>query len=108
MCQATSDPGGSQSDVSCRLLPGSDRQRRPRTYHYRLIFRNALAKATGCVMLWEVSGGRLPYQVAWERTEAGASRLHCTCADFVYRGEDTRHTCKHVRGLLTMSYQKWA
>lgn len=52
-------------------------------------------------MTWEVSGGRLPYQVALERTATGQYRWHCSCADMVYRGEDNpHHICKHVRGLL--------
>ncbi len=56
---------------------------------------------SGCVMTWEVSGGRLPYQVALERTASGKLRWHCSCADAVYRGEDDpSHACKHVQGLM--------
>jgi hypothetical protein len=109
MRQAIPDPVSSRNErESFRLLPGPDRQQRPRTYRYRLIYRNPQPRAGGCVMLWEVTGGRLPYQIAWERTAAGASRLHCTCADAVYRGENSRHTCKHVRGLLAMNHKESA
>jgi hypothetical protein len=103
MSQTAPDPDRSRNEgESMRLLPGPDRRQRPRTYRYRLIYRKPQPKAGGCIMLWEVTGGRLPYQIAWERTAAGASRLHCTCADAIYRGEDARHVCKHVRGLLSM------
>ena len=54
-------------------------------------------------MTWDVSGGRLPYQIALERTESGAVRWHCGCADAVYRGERVaEHRCKHVSGLLEL------
>jgi len=57
-------------------------------------------------MLWEVLGGRLDYQIALERAESGDLRWHCTCADAVYRGEyDSRHVCKHVRGLKELGRQ---
>ena len=60
-----------------------------------------LLTLTGCVMAWEVSGGRGPYQVALERLSPGRMKWHCTCADAVYRGEqDPNHVCKHVTGLL--------
>jgi hypothetical protein len=51
-------------------------------------------------MTWEVSGGRMPYQIALERDETGTLRIHCTCADAVFRAEDEGRFCKHVRGLL--------
>jgi hypothetical protein len=35
-----------------------------------------------------------------ERDEAGNLRLHCTCADAVFRAEEDGRFCKHVRGLL--------
>jgi hypothetical protein len=54
----------------------------------------------GCALLWEVFGGREVYQVALERLPGGSLRWHCTCADAAYRGEDGRHQCKHVKGLL--------
>ena len=84
------------------LLPGPDRKRLTRPYGYRLTYRNPDADATGCVMLWEVSGGRLHYQVALERDESGALRLHCSCADAVFRCEAEGRCCKHVRGLLAI------
>jgi hypothetical protein len=83
------------------VLPGPTRKRAQSLYQYRLSFRNPQPGAVGCVMLWEVTGGRLPYQVALERRENGAIYWHCTCADAVYRSEpDPGHLCKHVRGLL--------
>jgi hypothetical protein len=101
MSQETPDSAGSRNEQEW-LLPGPDRQKRPRTYRYRLVYRNLKPKAGGCIMLWEVTGGRQSYQIAWERTATGTSRLYCTCADAVYRGEDSTHVCKHVRGLLSM------
>ena len=94
--------------AQARSLPGPDRKRLPHTYHYRLIYRNPQPAATGCVMLWEVTGGRLGYQIAWERTEAGKSVFHCTCADAVYRRESEPRYCKHIQGLLGQSVQKSA
>jgi hypothetical protein len=82
------------------LLPGPDRRRTATTYRYKLIYRNPADKAPGCVMLWEVSGGRLPYQIALERTEKGQLRLHCSCADAIFRAEGEGRFCKHVGGLL--------
>ena len=82
------------------LLPGSDRKRSRTAYCYRLTYHNPLAGVAGCVMLWEVSGGRLPYQIALERDEAGNLRLHCTCADAIFRAEAEGRFCKHVHGLL--------
>ena len=82
------------------LVPGPDRKRTAQPYGYRLTYRNPDGEAAGCVMLWEVSGGRLRYQVALERDEAGTLRLHCSCADAVFRCESEGRFCKHVRGLL--------
>jgi hypothetical protein len=82
------------------LLPGPDRKQTPALYHYRVTFRSEDADAAGCVVLWEVAGGRLDYQIALERDEAGNLRLHCTCADAVFRAEDEGHFCKHILGLL--------
>jgi hypothetical protein len=56
-------------------------------------------------LLWEVYGGREIYQITLERQPSGGLCWHCTCADAVYRGEDEPHTCKHVRGLLTLGRQ---
>jgi hypothetical protein len=82
------------------LLPGPDRKRPTHSYGYRLTFRTAEADASGCVMLWEVSGGRLDYQIALERDDGGGLRLHCSCADAVYRCESEGRHCKHIRGLV--------
>jgi hypothetical protein len=83
------------------MLPGSDRKRSLALYQYRVTYRNPRPGETGCAMTWEVSGGRLPYQIAAERLADGNLRWHCTCADAVYRGEDRPdHVCKHVHGLL--------
>jgi len=84
------------------LLPGPDRKRLARPYGYRLTYRNPDADAAGCVMLWEVSGGRLHYQIAMERDEASGLRLHCSCADAIFRCESEGRSCKHVRGLLNI------
>ena len=51
-------------------------------------------------MIWEVSGGRLSYQIALECGETGNLRLHCTCADAIFRAEEEGRFCKHVLGLL--------
>jgi hypothetical protein len=82
------------------LLPGPGRKRNEAAYFYHLTYRNPLDDAVGCVMIWEVSGGRLPYQIALERDEAGNLRVHCTCADAVFRCEAEGRFCKHVHGLL--------
>ena len=80
-------------------LPGPSRKRTPAEYRYRLTYRNPTPAEDGCVMVWEVVGGRLPYQIAVERT-GRAMRWHCTCADAVYREDEPHHRCKHVRGLV--------
>jgi hypothetical protein len=82
------------------VLPGPDRRRTFTPYAYRLTYRAPAEGTAGCVLLWEVAGGRMRYQIALERDEAGELRLHCTCADAVFRGETEGHVCKHVRGLL--------
>jgi len=84
------------------LLPGPDRQRAPSIYQYRLTYQSNDPNAAGCVTQWEVAGGRMLYQIALERDEAGSLRLHCTCADAIFRGETEAHFCKHVRGLLQL------
>ena len=87
--------------VLCLVLPGSDRKRSMSMYTFRVTYRNTVPDEPGCVMTWEVSGGRLPYQVALERTASGNLRWHCSCADAVYRGEDDpAHVCKHIRGII--------
>lgn len=82
------------------ILPGPDRNRSPGLYHYRIIHRCLNADDPGCVGLWEVLGGRMPYQVALERDEQGRQFWHCTCADAIYRAEEQGRVCKHVQGLL--------
>lgn len=42
----------------------------------------------------------MPYQIALERDEADNLRLHCTCADAVFRAEEQGRFCKHIQGLL--------
>jgi hypothetical protein len=81
-------------------LPGPDRKRTASPYSYRLTYRNPDPQADGCVMVWEVHGGRASYQVAIERHGGDRLRLHCTCADAVFRGEEGGHVCKHVTGFL--------
>lgn len=80
-------------------LPGTDRKRSPAAYSYQVTYRAPDAAAVGCVTTWAVRGGREPYQVALERTEAGSLHWHCSCADAAYRGDDRPHPCKHVAGL---------
>jgi hypothetical protein len=87
--------------VLITVLPGPDRRRTDGLYQYRLVYRQPESDAEGCLMLWHVSGGRMPYQVALERDHCGNIYWHCTCADHVYRAElEANHTCKHIRGLL--------
>ena len=82
------------------VLPGPDRKRTASPYSYRLTYRNPDPQSAGCVMVWEVQGGRAAYQIAVERHAAGELRLHCTCADAIFRGENREHVCKHVTGFL--------
>jgi hypothetical protein len=82
------------------MLPGPDRKRAESLYQYRLLFRDVDPLTEGCVALWQVSGGRMAYQVALQRDERGEIHWHCTCADHAYRHElSATHCCKHVRGL---------
>jgi hypothetical protein len=64
-----------------------------------LTYQNADSSAPGCVLSWDVLGGREVYQIALERQSSGRLRWHCSCADAIYRGENVPHVCKHVRGL---------
>lgn len=81
-------------------LPGPNRKRSTALYQYRVTYRNPTPSDPGCVMTWEATGGRLPYQVALERTARGDHLWHCSCADAVYRGGDyPTHKCKHVRAI---------
>lgn len=100
MFEAPSLPFSSPPAMLVTLLPGTDRKRTDSLYRYRLTYRNPQAQVSGCVMTWDVQGGRLPYQVALERDDAGNLRLHCTCADAIYRAEGQGRFCKHVHGLL--------
>jgi hypothetical protein len=82
------------------VLPGPDRKRSGSLYHYRLVHRAARPEEPGCVSAWDVMGGRMAYQVALERDDAGRHHWHCTCADAVYRAAVRGRVCKHVQGLL--------
>ncbi len=88
-----------EPDVVLTFLPGPDRKRSATAYRYRLTYR-AEDDTPGCVLLWDVAGGRLLYQIALERDEAGALHFHCTCADAAFRAQGEGRFCKHVRGLL--------
>ncbi|MFO0876622.1 MAG: hypothetical protein U0840_04545 [Gemmataceae bacterium] len=81
------------------FLPGITRTRQPIPYCYRLVHQASASETPGCLLAWEVLGGRDIYQVALERHESGCLRWHCTCPDAVYRGEGRTQGCKHVRGL---------
>ena len=83
-------------------LPGPDRRRRIHPYLYRITYCNPDPASVGCALTWEVTGGRLSYQVALERQENGRLRWHCTCADAIYRAENEGRVCKHVKGLLSV------
>lgn len=87
--------------VTTLVLPGPDRKRTQSIYTFRVVYRNPDPHEPGCVMTWEVGGGREAYQISLERTGGGENVWHCSCADAVYRGEDNpEHVCKHVEGLL--------
>jgi hypothetical protein len=87
------------------VLPGPDRKRSRSPYGYRVTYRSPDPTRPGCVLIWKVSGGRMPYQLALERDEKGNLRLHCTCADAVFRAEAEGRFCKHARGLVEVSRQ---
>src|SRR5262249_48157200 len=91
--------------VLLTLLPGPDRKRSETLYTYRLTYRNPDTAEPGCAFIWEVSGGRSAYQIALERDQGGNLRLHCTCADAVFRAEEQGRFCKHVHGLLQLGQQ---
>ena len=92
------------SGVSPRLalIPGPDRKRTPQLYNYRLTHLNADPATIGCILLWEVTGGRLDYQIAIERDAGGNLIPHCTCADSIFRAEEEGRFCKHIRALLDL------
>jgi hypothetical protein len=95
-----------ESDGWTATLPGPDRKRSAARYEYRVTYRNPDEEGAGCVLLWEVAGGRLGYQIALERDDAGTLRLHCSCADAIYRAEAEGRFCKHVRGLLEIGRRR--
>ncbi len=81
-------------------LPGPDRKRKPSAYCFRVTYRNLRPQEPGCVMTWNVAGGRTPYQIALERVNEHEIHWHCTCADAVYRGDrNPFYVCKHVHAL---------
>jgi len=87
--------------VLVTVLPGPDRKRTRTCYRYKVVYRDTHPHEPGCVMVWEVTGGREPYQIALERQEHGRTKYHCTCADAAFRSETiAKHSCKHVRGLM--------
>lgn len=91
----------SSTDFIKAVLPGPTYKRLPKEYSFRLCHQSDDPEASGCVLLWQVEGGRQLYQIALEREDSGLLRWHCTCADAVYRGENSPYKCKHVRGLLS-------
>jgi hypothetical protein len=94
-------PLHSPDGLLMKILPGADRKRSPGLYCYRVTYRNFENPDPGCVMTWEVTGGRNTYQVALEKIGPDRMKWHCTCADAVYRTDvDPKHVCKHVTGLL--------
>jgi hypothetical protein len=96
----TADCPSARTDILLADLPGPTRKRTPSRYGFRLTYRSHDPKAEGCMLLWDVYGGRLEYQIAVEREESGCLRWHCTCADWVYRNEDfPDYQCKHIRAL---------
>src|SRR5687768_6440622 len=96
---------GTLAGIYLTVLPGPDRRRTPGLYHYQLVARDARPGEPGCAAVWDVAGGRLRYQIALERDDAGGYHWHCTCADAVYRAENEGRVCKHVRGLCAFSPQ---
>jgi hypothetical protein len=101
-------PSGPKDDLPALIelatfLPGPNRKRAQHAYVYRLKYLNTTAGEAGCVMSWEVHGGRLTYQMAIERQPNGELRCHCTCADSVFRAEAEGRSCKHVLGFLAWS-----
>lgn len=98
---------GLAADVVFAALPGPTRKRTPSPYCYRLTYQNPNERAAeGCVLTWDVLGGREVYQIALERQATGRLRWHCSCADAIYRGENRPHLCKHVRGLQALGRGK--
>ena len=85
------------------VLPGPDKKRKPAPYLFRVTYRNPDPSEPGCVMTWNVTGGREEYQIAVERTDDGYLYWHCTCPDAVYHGENRDvYRCKHIHGLQAL------
>jgi hypothetical protein len=94
--------------VLATLLPSPGRKRSHSPYVYQLVYVNPNPEEAGCLMTWEVEGGRLVYQIAIERQANGRLRCHCTCADAVFRAEAEGRYCKHVRGFLAWGQPRQA
>jgi len=101
----TADSGSILPFTLTTCLPGPDRKRAQTSYRYRLTYRNPDPNAVGCILTWEVQGGRAPYQMAVERQQTGQLRLHCTCADAVFRADLHGGYCKHIRGFIQSGLQ---
>jgi hypothetical protein len=86
------------------VLPGPQRKREPCPYSYRLVYANP-EQLAGCQRIWEVLGGRQPYQIVLEKDPRGILQFHCTCADAIYRKDNEGRFCKHVLGLLELGKQ---
>jgi hypothetical protein len=102
MFERLTEPNSSEMSraVLIAMLPGPDRKRTETLYQYRLIYRHRQFNVEGCLLLWQVQGGRQSYQVALERDDRGQFLWHCTCADHTYRCETIEnHACKHIRGV---------
>lgn len=82
-------------------LPGPERRRQAHPYTYRLTYANP-EQQPGCQRIWEVTGGRQPYQITLERDARGNLHLHCSCADAIFRKDNEGRFCKHVFGLLEL------
>ncbi len=91
--------------ITFLTLPGPTRKRLPSPYCYRLTYETRTPMLPGCLMVWDVMGGRDIYQVVLERNEQGCLCWHCTCPDAVYRGESRASHCKHVHGLQSVGRQ---
>ncbi len=103
---STRTKSGVSPEVFFTALPGPTRKRTPSPYCYRLTHKCPDESAPGCILSWDVLGGREIYQIALERLPSGQLRWHCSCADAVYRGENAPHVCKHVRGLQALGRAK--
>lgn len=99
----TTKPARATFAIVTVILPGPNRKRTPAPYQFRVSYRNPEPTEPGCVMTWQVIGGREEYQVAAERTEDGHLEWHCTCPDAIYHGTYRHaHNCKHVQGIQAL------